>query len=320
LPHANARLTPFARDLAVQRYLAGHKVGDIAGQLGVSRTTVYKWIARFHAEGPPGLADRSSRPHRSPRQVSLDVELTVLLARVDLHAGPVQLAAELQLPASTIGAVLRRWQVPLLRDLDRITGEVLRNRATDVRYEHPRPGDLLHVDVKKLGKIPEGGGWRLNSNPTDRTHRQHRAVGMDYVHVAIDDRSRVAYAEIHDDEKVTTCAEFLHRAAQWFHDTHGITIRRVLTDNAKAYRIGGDWISVCSALQIRRRFTKPGCPWTNGKAERFNRTLLTEWAYAQPWHSTAERALGFDVFLDRYNTRRGHSALGGRPPITRLAG
>jgi transposase len=282
LPHANARLSPFARDLAVQRYLDGHKVRDIAGQLGVSRTTVYKWIARFHAEGPAGLVDRSSRPHRSPRQVSLDVELIVLLARMDLHAGPVQLAAELELPASTIGAVLRRWEVPLLRDLDRITGEMLRSRATDVRYEHPRPGDLLHVDVKKLGKIPDGGGWRLN-------------------------------------EKGPTCAEFLHRAAQWFHDTHGVTIRRVLTDNAKAYRISKDWIAVCGALQIHRRFTKPGCPWTNGKAERFNRTMLTDWAYAQPWLSTAERTLGFDAFLNRYNTRRGHSAIGGRPPITRLA-
>ncbi|HUS21418.1 MAG TPA: IS481 family transposase [Aeromicrobium sp.] len=319
MPHANARLTAYARDLAVQRYLQGHRVRDIAGQLGVSRTTVYKWIARFRAEGAAGLQDRSSRPHRSPRQVSLDVELIILLARMDLHAGPVQLAAELELPASTIGAVLRRWQVPLLRDLDRITGEMLRSRATDTRYEHPRPGDLLHVDVKKLGKIPDGGGWRLSGSTTDRTHRNHPPAGMEYVHVAIDDRSRVAYAEILHDEKGPTCAEFLHRAAQWFHDTHGITIRRVLTDNAKAYRIGRDWIAVCHALQIHRRFTKPGCPWTNGKAERFNRTLLTEWAYAQPWLSTTERASGFDAFLDRYNTRRGHSAIGGHPPISRLA-
>jgi transposase InsO family protein len=320
LPHANARLTPFARDLAVQRYLAGHKVRDIAAQFGVSRTTVYKWIARFDAEGSAGLADRSSRPRRSPRQVPLDVELIVLLARVDLHVGPIQLAGELDLPASTIGAVLRRWQVPLLRDLDRITGEVVRSRATDVRYEHPRPGDLLHVDVKKLGKIPEGGGWRLDGvTATDRSRSRHSEVGMEYVHVAIDDHSRVAYSEILDDEKGRTCAAFLHRAAQWFHDTHGITIRRVLTDNALAYRRSADWIAVCSALQIHRRYIKPGCPWTNGKAERFNRTLLTEWAYAQAWLSTAERTLGFDLFLDRYNTRRGHTALGGRPPITRLA-
>jgi transposase InsO family protein len=320
LPHANARLTEYARHLAVQRYLDGHKVRDIAGQLGVSRTTVYKWIARFQQGGPAGLVDRSSRPHRSPQQLPLDVELLILLARVDLHAGPVQLAAELELAASTIGAVLRRWQVPLLRDLDRITGEVLRSRATDERYEHPRPGDLLHVDVKKLGKIPDGGGWRLDGvKATDRSRKRDREVGMECVHVAIDDHSRVAYAEILPDEKGATCAAFLHRAAQWFHDTHGITVRRVLTDNAKSYRISKDWIAVCGALQIRRRFIKPGCPWTNGKAERFNRTLLTEWAYAQPWLSTADRAAGFDLFLNRYNTRRGHSAVGGRPPITRLA-
>jgi transposase InsO family protein len=216
--------------------------------------------------------------------------------------------------------VLRRWEVPHLADLDRITGELLRSRATDERYEHPRPGDLLHVDVKKLGRIPEGGGWRLDgAKATDHRHNKREPVGFDFIHVAVDDHSRVAYAEILSDEKARTCAEFLHRAAQWFHDTHGVTIRRVLTDNARSYRVGADWITVCSALQIKRRFIKPGCPWTNGKAERFNRTLLTDWAYAQPWHGTTERSLAFDAFLDRYNTRRGHTAAGGRPPISRLA-
>jgi transposase InsO family protein/transposase-like protein len=319
LSHANARTNEYGRNLAVQRYLAGHRVKDVAAQLGISRTTVYKWIARFVSDGPAGLADRSSRPRTSPRQLPLPVELRVLTARLELHVGPVQLAAELGLPASTIGSVLRRWAVPHLADVDRITGELLRSRATDERYEHPRPGDLLHVDVKKLGRIPDGGGWRLNGSSSDRTHREQRAVGMQYVHVAVDDHSRVTYAEIHDDERGTTCAAFLHRAAQWFHDKHNVTIRRVLTDNAKSYRISKDWIAVCGALQIHRRFIKPGCPWTNGKAERFNRTLLTEWAYAQPWLSTAQRTAGFDAFLDRYNTRRAHTAAGGRPPISRLA-
>jgi transposase InsO family protein len=320
LPHANARTNEYGRSLAVQRYLAGHRVRDIASQLGISRTTVYKWLARFRAEGAAGLADRSSRPRRSPRRVPLAVELAVLAARVDLHVGAVQLADELALPASTIGAVLRRWAMPRLADIDRITGELLRCRATDARYEHPRPGDLLHVDVKKLGRIPDGGGWRLDG-PVNHGQRRHdgQDVGMEYVHVAVDDHSRVAYAEILPDEKARTCAEFLHRAAQWFHHTHGVTIRRVLTDNAWAYRKGVDWAAVCSALHIKRRFIKPGCPWTNGKAERFNRTLLTEWAYAQPWLSTTERAAGFDAFLHRYNTRRRHTALGRRPPISRLA-
>jgi transposase InsO family protein len=321
LSHANARTNEYGRNLAVQRYLAGHKVRDIAPQLGISRATVYKWIARFKAEGAAGLHDRSSRPRRSPRQVPLDVELRVLQARMDLHVGPVQLAAELHLPASTVGAILRRWAVPQLRDLDRLTGELLRSRATDERYEHARPGDMLHVDVKKLGKIPDGGGWRLDGAQA-LDHRGHSAgtgVGMEYVHVAVDDHSRVTYAEILPDEKALTCAAFLHRAAQWFHDVHGVTVRRVLTDNAMSYRKSNSWTAVCSALQIKRRYTKPYCPWTNGKAERFNRTLLTEWAYAQPWHSTSERADAFDDFLDRYNTRRAHTAAGGRPPISRLA-
>jgi transposase InsO family protein len=317
--HANARTNEYGRNLAVQRCLAGHRAKDVAAQLGISRTTVYKWLARFRDAGPAGLADRSSRPHHCPRQVSLAVELEVLAARLDLHAGPVQLAAEVGLPASTIGAILRRWAMPHLVDLDRITGELLRSRATDERYEHPRPGDLLHVDVKKLGRIPDGGGWRLDgANNTDHARSRNIRTGMDFIHVAVDDHSRVAYAEIHQDEKVTTCAQFLHRAVTWFRDSHGVTIRRVLTDNAKVYRVGTDWIWVCHALQIRRRFIKPGCPWTNGKAERFNRTLLTDWAYARPWHSTTERNAAFDDFLDRYNTRRGHTAAGGRPPVTRL--
>ena len=319
MPHANARTNAYGRRLAVERYLAGHKVRDIAGQLGISRTTVYKWIARYAAEGFAGLTDRSSRPRRPARQTPLHVELAVLAARVELHVGPVQLSAHLRLPASTIGAVLRRWQMPHLADVDRITGELLRGRVSTVRYEHRRPGDLLHVDVKKLGRIPDGGGWRLDgADNIDHGRNKHIPVGFDFIHVAVDDHTRLAYAEILSDEKAVTCAAFLHRASRWFHD-HGVTIRRVLTDNAKAYRIAADWAAVCSALQIRRRFIKPGCPWTNGKAERFNRTLLTEWAYARPYLSTAERNATFDAFLDRYNTRRGHTALAGRPPISRLA-
>ena len=320
MSHVNARLNEYGRHLAVERYLAGHKVRDISGQLGVSRTTVYKWIARYTLEGPAGLRERSSRPHSSPRQVPLEVEFQVLKARLELHAGPVQLAAELGLPASTIGQVLRRWAVPRLADLDRITGELLRHRVTDRRYEHARPGDLLHVDVKKLGRIPDGGGWRLDGERAI-DHRPSRGtpVGFDFIHVAVDDHSRVVYAEVLPDEKVATCAAFLHRAVQWFHDEHGVTVRRVLTDNALSYRRGNAWAAVCSALQVKRRFTKPFCPWTNGKAERFNRTLLTDWAYARPWTSNAQRTAAFDAFLDRYNTRRAHTALAGRPPISRLA-
>jgi transposase InsO family protein len=206
--------------------------------------------------------------------------------------------------------------VPHLAVIDPITGERVRSsRRSENRYEHKQPVAMIHVDVKKLGRVRAGGGWRMHG----RSEKvRGRGNGYDYVHTAIDDHTRLAYSEIHADEKDPTCAAFLHRALAWF-ATHGIHVRRVLTDNAMVYRHGTDWGWVCSAWQLKRRFTKPGCPWTNGKAERFNRTLLTEWAYARPWTSNQLRRRGLDRFLLRYNTRRGHSALGGRPPISRLA-
>ena len=208
--------------------------------------------------------------------------------------------------------------MPPLCQLDRVTGEVIKGRRhSDIRYEHRDPGSLLHVEVKKLGKIPKGGGWRSHGRGTATP--RGRGAGWDFVHVAVDDRSRVAYVEVLPDEKGLTCAGFLYRAAKWFRDEHGITIRRVLTDNAKNYLISHDWIAVCSALQIKRRYIKPHCPWTNGKAERFNRTLQTEWAYSRSWTYNHQRTRALDSFVRRYNTRRGHSALGGQPPVSRLA-
>lgn len=314
MAHANARLTPYARLLAARRVEQGHKPAEVAKQLGVSRQTVYKWARRYRAEGEAGLADRSSRPRTCPRRTPEAMELAIVAARLAEHAGPAVLAGRLGLPASTIGAVLRRRRVPRLAELDRLTGQLLRARASDVRYERARPGELVHVDVKKLGKVPNGGGWRVHGRGV-----KARGGGWDFVHVALDDRTRIGYAEVLPDEKGATCAAFLHRAAQWFRDEHGITIERVLTDNAKSYRTSAAWIAVCSALQIKRRFTRPRCPWTNGKAERFNQTLQTEWAYARAWASNAERSAALTAFLDHYNTRRRHSALGGRPPISRLA-
>jgi transposase InsO family protein len=314
--HVNARTTVFARKLIVDRVLAGHRPGEVAKQLGVSRQTVYKWVRRWRAEGEAGLADRSSRPHEMPRRSSPETTAAIVAARLEHHAGPVRLAALLGLPASTIGAVITRAGLPRLADVDRLTGELLRGRRhSDRRYEHEHPGDLLHVDVKKLGRVPDGGGWRVHGRSEEV---RGRGLGWDYVHVAIDDHTRLAYAEVLPDERTATCAGFLTRAVAWF-AAHGVIVRRVLTDNAKSYRTGGAWITACAQLGIARRFIKPGRPWTNGKAERFNRTLQTEWAYATAWMTNDERTAALDSWLAHYNTARSHSALGGRPPISRLA-
>jgi transposase InsO family protein len=314
--HANARTTLYARKLIVARVQAGHRPGEVARQLGISRQTVYKWVRRWRDEGEAGLLDRSSRPHRMPRRTSVGATAAIVAARVEQHAGPLRLAAILGIAASTIGVVIARAGMPRLAEVDRLTGELLRGRRhSDRRYERERPGELLHVDVKKLGRIPDGGGWRVHGRSEEV---RGRGLGWDYVHVAIDDHTRLAYAEVLPDEKAGTCAGFLTRAAAWFAG-HGVTVERVLTDNAKSYRIGRAWIAACDALGIGRRFIKPGCPWTNGKAERFNRTLQSEWAYATGWTSNDQRTAELDSWLEHYNTARSHSALKGRSPITRLA-
>ena len=316
MAHANARTTVYARRLIVDRVRAGHRPGEVAKQLGISRQTVYKWVRRWRAEGAAGLADRSSRPHRMPRRTAPERVAEIIAARRRHHAGPVRLAALLGIAASTIGAVLRRAGMPRLADIDRLTGELLRGRRhSQLRYEREHPGDLLHVDVKKLGRVPDGGGWRVHGR---REEVRGRGIGWDYVHVAIDDYTRLAYAEVLPDERVATCAGFLTRAAAWF-AAHRVLVRRVLTDNAKSYRIGRTWITACAQLGIARRFIQPGRPWTNGKAERFNRTLQTEWAYATAWLTNDERTAALDSWLEHYNTARSHSALGGHPPISRLA-
>lgn len=320
--HANARTNLFARRLMVERVAAGWPAAHVAEQLGVSRATVHKWLRRHAEGGDAALADRSSRPRRMPARTPDKAEKRVLAARQRRRRGAVVLAAELGMSPSTVGRILARHQVPHLAAIDPITGEPVRaSRRSDNRYEHPRPGEMIHVDVKKLGRVPRGGGWRLHGRQAAvsvaNRHKKTK-IGYDYVHTAIDDHTRLAYSEVLPDEKDTTCAAFLHRALAWFAD-HGVRVRRVLTDNAMVYRRGTDWGWVCIAWQLKRRFTKPGCPWTNGKAERFNRTLLNEWAYAHPWTNNTHRTRGLDRFLKHYNTRRGHSALGGRPPASRLA-
>ena len=321
MSNAKPRLSPFSRLLLVQRIAAGRPVAHVAKEMGVSRATAHKWLRRFREEGLDGLADRSSRPHRSPQRLSSRLERKVLACRANSRQGALQIAWELDLNASTVGRVLRRHQVPLLSWLDPTTGVLIRGqRSSAERYEYDTPGGLIHIDVKKLGKIPDGGGWRVHgrSEKVRGRAQKHGHIGYDYVHSAVDDHSRLAYSEIHDDERADTCAGFLDRALTFF-ATHGIAVQRVMTDNAMSYRHGNAWKAVLAARGVRQLFIKPHCPWTNGKVERFNRTLQVEWAYAQPWTSNKQRKQALSRWLQHYNHKRRHTALGGHPPISRVS-
>jgi len=317
--HGNARTTVHGRKLIVARHLAGWRKAHIAAAMGLSRKCVRTWIARFETEGEAGLADRSSRPHTSPTRTSGEVEDRIVALRTDERRGPDWIGAELGVPARTVSRVLMRRGQPRLCELDPMTGEVIRSsKQTAVRYERSRPGELVHMDVKKLGRIPDGGGWRALGRAARETTKDRRTkIGYDYVHSLVDDYSRLAYSEILPDEKGPTCAAFLTRAAAYF-AANGITrIERLMTDNAWAYR----WSlrEVCASLGAHQKFIKPHCPWQNGKVERLNRTLATEWAYRQVFSSNAERAAALAPWIDHYNTRRRHTALGGLPPTSRLA-
>ncbi len=318
MAHANARLTVRGRMLLIERVLAGHRPADVAHQMGCSRATAYKWLRRYRVEGPPGLVDRPSRPHRCRHRTPAPVEARILEARRVHRHGADWIGAELGIAPSTVGRVLSRHRMPLLRDLDALTGEpVRRGPVSGVRYERARPGELVHIDVKKLGRIPEGGGWRAHGRITGVN--RHQRPGYDFVHSAIDDHSRLAYSEIHPNERGETCAAFMARAARFF-AAHGITrIERVMSDNAFNYRHSGAFAKVMADLGARHVLIRPHCPWTNGKVERFNRTLLREWAYSQVFTSNAERAACLPSFIEHYNTRRRHSSLGGLPPISRLS-
>jgi transposase InsO family protein len=316
--HGNARLTVHGRRLIVQRHQDGWKQAHIAAAMGVSRKCVKTWVDRYAEEGETGLQDRSSRPHTMPTKTSTEVEEKVVAARVEHCEGPDVLSPKVGVPARTVSRILRRHGVPYLRECDPMTGEVIRSsKQTAVRYERDRPGELVHMDVKKIGRIPDGGGWRAHGRASGSIQRDRSTkVGYDYVHSLVDDRSRLAYSEVLPDEKGTTCAGFLERAIDYF-AAYGITtIERLMTDNAWAYR----WSlrEVCAAHQIKQKFIKPHCPWQNGKVERLNRTLATEWAYRQVFTSNDDRTAALAPWLEYYNTERRHSALGGKPPISRL--
>jgi transposase InsO family protein len=288
--------------------------------MGVSRKCVKTWIDRYAAEGAAGLRDRSSRPHTSPGRTPDDVEQRVLQLRRQQRRGQDWLGPELGVPPRTVARILRRHQVPYLRECDPMTGEVIRaSKVTALRYERDRPGELVHMDVKKLGRIHDGGGWKANGREHGQTAKQKRAkIGYDYVHSLVDDHSRYAYSEILPDEKGATCAAFLLRAAHVFARAGIAHIEQVITDNHLSYKRSLDMQAAIAALGARHLFIKPHCPWQNGKVERYNRTLASEWAYRQPFTTNADRTAALAPWIEHYNTGRRHSAIGGLPPISRL--
>lgn len=320
MSHANARLTFLGRCLLVRRIRVQQRpVAHVAKEMGVSRQCAHRWVARFDAEGWAGLHDRSSRPESCPRATPA-ADVQAVLAHRDRHrCGRDEIAAVTGVPARTVSRILVRHGRPALTWLDPVTGTPIRGaRGTGRRYERDTAGDLLHLDVKKIGRIPDGGGWRVHGRAASCADKNKRPkIGFDYVHSAVDDYSRLAYSEIHTDEKGSTCAGFLTRAAAWF-ATVGITvINEVITDNAFAYRHSLAFGQAAAAVGARQLFIKPHCPWQNGKVERFNRTLQTEWAYRRIFTSNHDRAATLDTWLQRYNTERRHTALGGQPPISR---
>lgn len=320
MSHGSARLTVHGRLLIVQRHQQGWRQAHIAAAMGVSRKCVKTWLDRFASEGLEGLRDRSSRPHRTPTRTPDEIEDRVLELRHRERRGQDWLGPELGLPPRTVARILRRHRVPYLRQCDPMTGEVIRaSKETAVRYERAHPGELVHMDVKKLGRIHEGGGWRAKGREHGQTGKQKRnRIGYDYVHSLVDDHSRFAYSEILPDEKGATCAAFLLRAANAFAQAGITRIEEVITDNHLSYKRSNAVRDAVAALGAKHIFIKPHCPWQNGKVERYNRTFATEWAYRQPFTSNAERAAALAPWIQHYNTERRHTALGGLPPVSRL--
>ncbi|MGY1869168.1 IS481 family transposase [Nocardia gipuzkoensis] len=324
MSHANATLTPITR-LRLARLIVdrGWTYCAAAKMFMVSARTAKKWADRYRTEGVAGMADRCSRPHTSPNKTAPQLVRAIVALRWRHRLGPVQIAGRLGMAASTVHAVLVRCRINRLSRVDRVTGEPLR------RYEHPHPGSLVHVDVTKFANIPDGGGHKflsrrqgeLNAQQTARRTgkrgNQYRPqIGIAFVHTVIDDHSRMAYAEIRADEKAATAIEVLQHAAAWFAD-HGVTIERVLSDNGSAYRSHA-WRDACDELRITHKRTRPYRPQTNGKIERFHRTLADGWAYARFYESTEHRNQALPGWLHFYNHHRAHSAISGHPPVTRL--
>jgi transposase InsO family protein len=296
-----------------QRIAAGRPVAQVTAEMGISRTCGYRWWARYRQDGQAGLVDRSSSAHHHPRRTPAALEAQVIGLRTTRKLGPARIGPLVGLPASTVYRVLSRHGMNRLALMDRPTGRLIR------RYERAHPGELVHMDVKKLGRLRPGGGHRIHGRDSHQHRHRDReqGPGYDYVHAAIDDHSRLAYAEVLADERGPTCAGFLRRAGVFF-AAHNIAVQQILTDNALAYRHSTDLKATVAELGAVQRFCRPYHPQTNGKVERFNRTLLAEWAYVRPYGSNAERTAALDHWLHLYNHHRAHTALGGQPPISRV--
>ena len=322
MSHRNAPLTETGR-LRLARCIVedGWPVRRAAERFQVSHTTAARWAARYRQSGAAGMADRSSRPHHCPGQLPLRTERRIIKLRVTARLGPARIAWALHLNPSTVYRVLRRYRCPRLAHLDRAAKVPVR------RYERDRPGELIHVDVKKLGNIPDGGGHRIHGKARGNRHRAatpgtgrnsngRPLLGYSYLHTALDDHTRLAYTEILPDERKETAAAFLSRAHAWYAQL-GITVERVLSDNGSCYR-SKLWAATCAQLAIAPRRTRPYRPQTNGKVERFQRTLADEWAYARPYATETERRNALPDWLHIYNNHRGHTALKGLPPASRV--
>jgi len=323
--HACAALTPRAR-LRLARLIVeqGWSIPRAAERYDVSWRTAKKWADRYRAEGPAGMTDRSSRPHRQTNRTPQPIVRKIVHLRWKQRLGPVEIGDRLGMASSTVHAVLVRCRLNRLTHIDRATGEPIR------RYEHERPGDLIHVDVKKLGKVPDGGGWRYvgrqqgyankaataERTGTPRTKWRNPVIGTCYLHTVIDDHSRVAYVEAHDDETKETATEVLRNAVAWFAE-RGVTIQRVLSDNGSCYK-SHCWRDTCTELGITPKKTKPYRPQTNGKIERFHRTLAEGWAFKKFYNSESARLAALPAWVHEYNHHRPHSAIGKAAPITRL--
>lgn len=314
MSHPNAFLAPKGRLLLARCVVDdGWPLRRAAERFQVSVPTAARWAERYREHGEDGMEDRSSRPLRSPSRTPQRRERRIIALRVNRRWGPARIGYLLGLQPSTVHKVLSRFGLAKLSWLDRATGRVIR------RYEHENPGDMIHVDIKKLGRIPDGGGHRVMDRAAGRKNKTgtaaNRRPGYAYLHNAVDDHSRFAYTEILEDEKKETAAGFWKRANEAL-NAAGITVKRVLTDNGSCYRSHA--FKDALGPDITHKRTRPYRPQTNGKVERFNRTMLEEWAYARPYTSEAERVAAFPAWLHDYNHHRGHTSLKGQPPASRV--